>query len=153
MLYLVNGWILLQPDLIWWFVIMSLSILWKDQIAVVKFTVRFRISVDVCCHIFWRASPSFCNESWYGDASPWGRCSVERLVSCSHAIWYSEDSYNQNMTVPLLLPLQPNFDLLHHCNELEFLAQRLNCCVHCQAHSEGSELYWSPWYNQLVDWA
>ena len=57
----------LQPDLVYWYIIISRSVLWKDWIAVSKVTVK--ISMNICLDdIFWN-SESFVMKLGYGNAS------------------------------------------------------------------------------------
>ena len=113
-----------------------------DCCAVVKVKVTEKVQNSTECsswqYLFtcW----TFCNQTWYGDASPWARQSCKKiglLSSRSRSQW------------GLIKPKQHFLPFLLNCwsfsNQicsLECLVYKLDCCVQRQGHSEGLKLHW-----------
>ena len=79
--------ILLQPDLVWWYVFISQSVLWENWIDKVKVTAKVQNVLFGPCHLnHW----NFCDQTWCADASSWTRVSCRKndvLTSRSRSQW------------------------------------------------------------------
>ena len=97
------------PSFVWWYIIICLSVLWKDCFAMFKVTVKVQ-NLIMIMH--------------YHEPEC---CIAKQLFGC-HGQGHNEGSYNKtNMTISttcleLQILLQPNWD-----HKLECLVERLLC--------------------------
>ena len=113
----------------------------------VKVTEKVQNSSDCSSGQHLLSCLSFCNQTWYGDASSWTRVSCKKigsLCSRSRSQW---GIIKSNMTVSiiteLLIFLQPS--LIGWCIIISWSVlfwKKTHCCCQDQDHSEGSKLYW-----------
>ena len=84
-IYLLNCWSF--RSFVWWHITISLIVLWKVRISLVwsrsRSQERFKIPVNV--HLNDIKCWTFCNHTWYGDASSWARVSCTRVDR--FAVW------------------------------------------------------------------
>ena len=103
----------LQSNWVWYYSILSWSVLWKKWIAAfkVKVTAKIKMSVNVCWYdIFW-TTEHFVIQPGVVMQHHKPECHAEKSVQYQG---HSEGLYNQNMTISavsskLLVGLQPNF--------------------------------------------
>ena len=98
--------VLLIPHLVWWYMIVSRSVLWKDWIAVFKVKVTAKIhSFNACPDEIFETAERFFNQTWYGDASSLAGDALWKNLVCNlHGQGHNEGSYNQVwMSPPYLL--------------------------------------------------
>ena len=84
--------ILLQRNLVWWHIIISWIVLWKDWIFVVvkvKVTEKVQNSSECSSEWYLLCCWTFCNQTWYGDATSWAK------VSCKIGLLSSSSSGSQ----------------------------------------------------------
>ena len=91
--------ILLQLNLIWWHIIVSWIVLWKDWIAVFWSGQGHKKGSKFQWMFIWMLSLNcltLCNQTWYGDASSWARdlCNKISLLSSSSSLISSYLSLN-----------------------------------------------------------
>ena len=72
--------ICLLPNLVWYCIIITLSILWRFWIAVfkVKATAKFQNVNEYLSRPYLLNHLDFSYRTWYGDASSWARLSVKK---------------------------------------------------------------------------
>ena len=93
--------ILLLPDLVWWYMIISQNALWRNGIVVFKVivTANFKKLMNVCPDdIFWSIK-QFTTKLGIVMHHYEPDCLLKRLVCCLQGQGHSEGSYNQNMTI------------------------------------------------------
>ena len=87
LLYLLNYWFFCNQTLVWWHMIVSWVVLWKDCIAV--FVLKVKVTAKIQNFIEFSSGPyilncwTTCNQTWYGDASLWARQSCEKIALLS----------------------------------------------------------------------
>ena len=84
-----------QPDLVWWYVIISQSSLWKK-----KWITAFRVKMLIFVHMISSNHQTFCFQIWYCGASLWVEVSCKKfdmLFSRSRSqqelIWSKNDNF------------------------------------------------------------
>ena len=106
-----------QPKLVWWYIIICQSVFWKkldhcsqgqahsegskSVVAKVKFTEKVKNSSECSFGRYLFSCWTFCNQTWYGDASLGAECHARRLVCCLTVQGHTEGSFYQ---VWLFLP-------------------------------------------------
>ena len=71
--------ILLQLNLVWWYIIIRWIVLWKEV------TEKVQNSSECSSGQYLLSYWTFCNQTWYGDATSWAKVSCKKigLVSSS----------------------------------------------------------------------
>ena len=111
--------ILLQVNLVWWYIIIRWIVLWKDWIAVLwsrsRSQKKFRIPVNVRLHyISSAAEPSVTKLGMVMEHHE-PKCPARRLVCCLQVQGHSESSFDQ---IWLFLPYLPN--CWSFCNQIRW---------------------------------
>ena len=113
LLYLQNCCFFFQPNLVWWYINMSQSVLWKKWITAFKIKVTEKVqNFNECLSAYFLSCQTFCYQTWYGDASSWASVPCKKiglLFSRSRSqqwiIWSKYDSlYYISKLLILLLP-------------------------------------------------
>ena len=104
----------LQPNLVWWYVIISQSVLWKKIDNCIQGQGHSEGSKCWCLSRWYLLNHlSFWYQTQYHDVSLWAGLHAKRLICYFQGQGHSKGSYNQNMTVStisaeLLIFLLPN---------------------------------------------
>ena len=125
----------LWPDLVWWYIIISQSVLWKKLDCWVQGQGHSKASK--CQWLFvWTVSSELINlllPTWYGDASSWVDMSCEKLIHCRQVQGHSEGSWYLNINFYYSIwtadPFTTRLGLMAHHHELDCLDKRFDCCV------------------------
>ena len=136
----------LQPNLVWWYSIISWSVLWKNGITAFKVKVIAKVkNVSECLsRWYFLKHRTFCYHIWYGDAVSWARVSCRHFHCCCYlqGHGHSKGSCDQNMTLSttfseLLISLQPNLVWWYIIISENVLWKKLDYCIQDQGHSRG----------------
>ena len=138
--------ILLQPEVVFWYIIISQSVLWENWMAFKVKVVAKVQSFNFCPDdIFWTAEPCVTKlgtvmhhrgqERHVKDGFAvfmvkfTMRAHTIKYVSFYHIYWTSHS-------------FATRFNWLVHHDTLKCLVQKLDCCGQSQGHSEVSKLHW-----------
>ena len=102
--------ILLRLNLVWWYIINhKVDCLVKrldcSVVVMVKFTEKVQNSSEHSSEWYLLCCWTFCNQTWYGDATSRAKISCKKIVSCLQVQGHSEGSFDQ---IWLFLPYLPN---------------------------------------------
>ena len=102
-----------QPALVWWYIIIDQSVLWKKWDNFIQGQGHNEGSKCQWLSRYLLKHPTFCCQTWYCDASLWAGVRAKRFVCYFQGQGHSKGSYDQNMTVStlsaeLLILLLPN---------------------------------------------
>ena len=91
--------ILQQPNLVWWYMIISQNVLLKSGITLfkVKVTTKVQNVSDCLSKRYFLNHRKFCYQIWYGDAASWTRVSCRKKVFVVVAIFKVKDTARANM--------------------------------------------------------
>ena len=124
--------ILLQPILVWWYIIISQSVSWKCWIIIfyIKITARVQ-NVNECLSTGYLNHQTFCFKTWYCDASSWVRVSCKKIgllfsrSRSQHGLIWS-DCGNFYCIFWTADPFATKLDLMAHHHKLDFLVKRFD---------------------------
>ena len=96
--------ICLLPILVWWYIIISQNVLWRNGIVVfkVKVTANFKMLLNVSPDDMFWITEHFTTKLGMVMHHYEPDCLPKRLVCCLQGQGHGEGSYNQNMTFYLL---------------------------------------------------
>ena len=137
-----------QPNLVWWYIIISQSVLWK------KLDYCFqgqghREGSKCSCLSKWclLTHQTFCFQTWYCDALLWVRVSCKKIdlpLSRSRSLqeltWSKCDNFYCIFWTAD--PFATKLGLIVHYHKLECFMEKLDCCVQSQGHSKISKYLW-----------
>ena len=113
--------ILLQLNLVWWHIVVRWIVLWNGWIALLwsrsESQKRFRIPVNVHVDISAQLL-TFCNQTWYGDATSWARVSLQED-------WFAVFKFRVTMRAHLI-----RYDYFYHICWTADLFTKFNWMVH-----------------------
>ena len=111
LIYLLNCWSFCNwINLVWWHIMMSWIVLWKDWIALLRLRSRShgrsKNSSKCSSQRYLLNRWTFWNQTWYGDAPSWTRvsCKKKDLLSSSSIKYMTVSS----VSIELLIFLHPN---------------------------------------------
>ena len=78
--------IILRLNLVWWHIIISWIVLWTHWITV-KVTENVENSSECSSGRYLFNCWTFCNQTWYSDASSWARVSCKKISLLSSSSW------------------------------------------------------------------
>ena len=104
----------MQQNLVLWYIIIWWIVLWKDWIAL-SWSRSQKVQNSSECSSWWYLLScwTFCNQTWYGDATSWAKVSCKKIGLLSSSSGSQWGLIWSNMTVStisaeLLIFLQPN---------------------------------------------
>ena len=108
--------ILLQPSLVWCYIIINWGILWNTALLCSRSYWRFKFSLNLwLCGWCLLNGETFCSQTWYDDVSSWAGVSCRRLLFCFQGHGHSEVLHHPDITIwtvfwttkPFALTLSP----------------------------------------------
>ena len=148
-----------QPNLLWWYIIISQSVSWK-KIKKYCYQGQGHSEGSVCqCLSRWYLvnRQTFCYQTWYCGAPSWARVSCRKialLFSKRLGCYFQKDWVAIFKKIGLLFSkrlccyFQKDWVAIFKKIGLLF-SKRLGCYFQGQDHSEGSKLYWIFMYRIL----
>ena len=120
-----------------------------DYSVVVQLKVTGKVQSSSECSSGWYLLNfwTFCNQTWYGDATSWAKVSCKKiglLSLSSGSLWglILSDMTVSTVSTELLIFFITKFNWMVHYHRLECFVWNLDCSFQVQDHCEGSKLYW-----------
>ena len=135
-----------QPDLVWWYIILSLSVLWKKLNYCIHSQGHSEgQNVYVCLDDIFHTTQHFVSKLGITMHHYEPECPAERFICYFQGQGHCKSSYDQNMTIStvsfeLLTLLVLNF--VWECIIINQIVLLRNCCVQGQGHSKTSKCRW-----------
>ena len=141
LLYFSKLLILWQPNLVWWYIIISHCVLWeKIWISSFKITAAMKGQMSLFVGMISSKPPSIFFQTWYCDASLWVGVSCKKIdllfsrsKSLQELIWPKYDNFY--CTFWTADPFATKLGLIVHYYKAECFMEKLVCYVQGQGHS------------------